>query len=1775
MKRLFAWIMATVLVLPFFAFGGTGAESRCLSLFHAEDLARETAISEALLPGTQPRKPFREVSETRSDGERFIVRFADGVPEERIRELLRGKDGELLSGASEKVFSLVLENVSAFEAEAGGDLLYCCADRTLETASLPDDPMVVAGLPEYEFLKLPAVWSNATASPEIVVAVLDTGVDRTHEDFSGTEILNGYDFVEKHAGVEKDSTGHGTAVTGIIAATAGNGVGTAGVAYGVRILPVRIAAGSVNIYSSDLVGGLRFAADAGADIINLSFGGYTFSAAEDDAIRYARSKGCILVASAGNGGQTDRGSEPCYPAAYDGVISVGSCDAEGNRSSFSQRSASVDILMPGENILLLGTENGKSVYLHDNGTSYSAAFFSGLAALALSALDENVRFGGDEMEALVNGLDEWAISDGWGAVDGMRLLRDVNLPQITGVRNRSTYIGKVTIGFNRGTATLDGEEFADGETVYQNGMHRLVVSDAAGSRVVEFRLSYVPASYEKRLADGAPAFFYSGGTATLDGLPYQNGTPVTAAGRHAFVLTDPYGEKTTEYFTYDPALPFAVGVEDGGIYTEPVRIRVSAGGEVLSDGASAGRDLIVNTDGTHTLTLKNGERSSELTFTVQTGAIVRENELSRCGLILDEEHGWYAVYGDLLAGIRAYSLEDGSYLGFLDTGCVQGYAFDGDELLIFGEWQFNKLDRASITSGTPVVTSFPIRCDGFACAGGTVFCLADDTLYEVGRENGALTARTSMPGDEIYSDGESVWVYDSETDSFTRYLPERNEKTHLELPFSAEGQRKLFSDGMLFCGHHARNAETGRAIFSFEGYALKTDRGLLYTTEGVYEIATGNCVGGYGNTVSGVTVGETYTCLCGYAGGIRLFPNGVPCYAKALYPLPVVPERTDSFAEYTRLFGEPTALCADGKSYLLAFGKERVLLLWNGEEYSVAELPFAPVGAALSGNSLCAWSSELVWSDGTTVPTEKAIRGCFYAGGELYVLTDRLSVLRGGTLSPTGTEADTACGKGDLLATLKNGRLTVTKAGRETRISVSGGKLMTDGEYLVCGRTVYRAGGTLTPVGVLPGEPLAMCGGYAMTASGLFSLVSQERKSETSLSSGTLAALGEQCGLLLCENGALTRSDYDRTEETVGYAWSDPVLLGCDENGLYDERTEIRYDRGICLLDGNLCPSGTLVEIPGKHTLTLLIPCGICYTRTFSVIPALESISFVNARYHLAVGETASLHIRYLPKETSAVPLLFSVVGDCIELQGDLIVAVAEGNAVIRAETPDGNHFAVCEVVVDGDLLRFENSSGYLVDRTENTLSGVPYGTNAATLFSHLLTVGNVTSSDETLKTGSVIRLIGEDGEELDALTVAVTGDLNGDGLISLGDLCLLQDALRQDELPSVLFALAADMNRSGSVNDRDARVLQDWILFAEGKETRKLPAVRKTDAASLFLPSAVCEGDTVYLTVLLTDCADVSAVSGRVLYDRDAFEFLRSSSYGTELHGAAKKNWASFVLTGGIGEEKTPVVTLEFRVKDGTAGNEAAFCLQDIVVVGDGEYGVGKAELTVPVRNRVYGETSLSLTGATESFDPDVHTYTVYLPYGTPGLLYELCYPEGCSVETENTLFIGSDELNAAFRFRYADGETETYTVKAFRSVEPPQSSDCSLSELTVEGFPFAFDPERLEYRIDVPYDVSSVELHWTASDAGAKVFCGETELRAGKENLITVTVIAEDGARRVYRLYVRRAAAPEESSEAESGENGSLLWLLILPLLAAIAAGGIWWSRRKRKDEQKNGTV
>ena len=242
----------------------------------------------------------------------------------------------------------------------------------IETTT-PDDPAYADqwGIAQ---TRVNAAWDSTRGSGSVTVAVVDTGVTAL-PDLAG-RLLPGHDFVNNDND-PADDNGHGTMTAGVIAAAGNNGTGIAGICWACKILPVKVldAAGSGS-YSA-IAEGIRYAADQGAKIINLSLGGSSDGQVLRDAVAYATGLGALVIAAAGNDGSPAMH----YPAAIPDALAVGASTADDTRYSWSNYGSSwVDIAAPGCN----PAQARSGVVGQFCGTSSATPFVSGVAALLAS-----------------------------------------------------------------------------------------------------------------------------------------------------------------------------------------------------------------------------------------------------------------------------------------------------------------------------------------------------------------------------------------------------------------------------------------------------------------------------------------------------------------------------------------------------------------------------------------------------------------------------------------------------------------------------------------------------------------------------------------------------------------------------------------------------------------------------------------------------------------------------------------------------------------------------------------------------------------------------------------------------------------------------------------------------------------------------------------------------------------------------------------------------------------------------------------------------------------------------------------------------------------------------------------------------------------------------------------------------------------------------------------------------------------------------------------------
>jgi len=262
--------------------------------------------------------------------------------------------------------------------QQNNDVEYAEPDFTAEALGTANDPYFTQGS-EWHLGKIqaPAAWDITTGSPEVIVAVVDTGVRATHPDLAGKVLAGGYDFVANDSD-PTDENGHGTAVAGTVSPASNNLLGVAGVSWNTPILPVRVLDANGSGTYSAIASGITYAADHGAKVINLSLGGTSSSRTLQDAITYAWNKQSVIVAAAGNNGN----NISFYPAACTNVVAVSATDSTDARPSWSNYGSYVDVSAPGADILTLF---GADQYASWNGTSFSCPVTSGVVALAASA----------------------------------------------------------------------------------------------------------------------------------------------------------------------------------------------------------------------------------------------------------------------------------------------------------------------------------------------------------------------------------------------------------------------------------------------------------------------------------------------------------------------------------------------------------------------------------------------------------------------------------------------------------------------------------------------------------------------------------------------------------------------------------------------------------------------------------------------------------------------------------------------------------------------------------------------------------------------------------------------------------------------------------------------------------------------------------------------------------------------------------------------------------------------------------------------------------------------------------------------------------------------------------------------------------------------------------------------------------------------------------------------------------------------------------------------
>jgi uncharacterized protein YjdB/Leucine-rich repeat (LRR) protein len=537
---------------------------------------------------TSSQTNTKTIEESTQDN--YIVKFKESVSFYDIFKCVSNYNYQLLANSSERIFKINLNDASNFKNTYANLIDYINKSTKRTVSAVPNDPKYSQqwAIPD---LNLPSAWDITKGSPTIKVAVIDTGIYRSHEDLSNSTVLNGYDLYLKKDGVTSDAVGHGTMVTSIIAATTDNSKGMAGVCWNISVVPFKVASPNGEIDDSNVISAITMAADAGCDVINMSLGGYDKVPSEQAAVDYAVSKGCIVVASSGNEGDIENPDKGkiAYPASDNGVISVAAVNSSNQRSHFSQYNNMVDVCAPGENILV-ATKDATNSYATGSGTSFSSPYVAAIAALARSVEKSiDAKYFEQLIKETSTNLGTSSRDDyyGWGLINAAKIVDAAKYPVVCGVDNSSVYTSDKTITFNKGTATLSGNPFTSGSTVSEEGNYTLVVTDSDNNKTtvnffIDKTIIVVNGVEDGKSYNDNRTITFSKGTATLNGNPFSSGGTVGAEGNYTLVVTGTYGNTTAYKFTIDKTPPTVTGVVDGTIYNNTVTINFNEGTALLN-----------------------------------------------------------------------------------------------------------------------------------------------------------------------------------------------------------------------------------------------------------------------------------------------------------------------------------------------------------------------------------------------------------------------------------------------------------------------------------------------------------------------------------------------------------------------------------------------------------------------------------------------------------------------------------------------------------------------------------------------------------------------------------------------------------------------------------------------------------------------------------------------------------------------------------------------------------------------------------------------------------------------------------------------------------------------------------------------------------------------------------------------------------------------------------------------------------------------------------------
>lgn len=407
-KYNFLWFMLIIMLYIFPGCGGNNSNPANIS----SNSNNDTNNSQTELPAQDAELKEHVPSE-------IIVHYQSSYNPDTIAENISGRVLETFSIDEKKYARIeipndqsIVDSIKSFEAKDDNGVIYAEPNYIYHTFIVPNDTYYSSYQYAPQNCNAEAGWNTQQGANTVIIAIVDTGVNGIHPEFSG-KMVAGYDYVNNRAltgGENSDDNGHGTHVSGIAAATGNNAIGIAGVAWGCKIMPLKVLNSAGSGSEAAIVNGMTWAKNNGAKVINLSLGGPGYAQVITDAIQAALAANVIVVAAMGN----DYHAAIQYPAASQGAIGVGAINGQNAVTDYSTRGDHICISAPGDNVY---STSFSGAYEYKSGTSMATPFISGVCALILSQYGaispEQVR---SQLELTATDLDAagWDRNTGWG-----------------------------------------------------------------------------------------------------------------------------------------------------------------------------------------------------------------------------------------------------------------------------------------------------------------------------------------------------------------------------------------------------------------------------------------------------------------------------------------------------------------------------------------------------------------------------------------------------------------------------------------------------------------------------------------------------------------------------------------------------------------------------------------------------------------------------------------------------------------------------------------------------------------------------------------------------------------------------------------------------------------------------------------------------------------------------------------------------------------------------------------------------------------------------------------------------------------------------------------------------------------------------------------------------------------------------------------------------------------------------------------------------------------